>query len=154
MILAGDVGGTKVHLALYDFQGGTLRRVRDEKFPAQEFASLEAVVERVSGGDAPARRAQIAGGLLWVSGAGARRPAEADESAMDAGCRELSRSLGIEHIFLINDLEANGYGIPELAPDRSSRCMRAMPSAVGHRGLISAGTGLGEALLIWDGKHA
>jgi glucokinase len=28
-----------------------------------------------------------------------------------------AKSLGIEHIFLINDLEANGYGIPELAPE-------------------------------------
>ncbi len=31
MILAGDVGGTKVHLALYDFEGGKLKLVRDEK---------------------------------------------------------------------------------------------------------------------------
>ena len=35
MILAGDVGGTKVHLALYNFANGRLQPVRDEKFPAQ-----------------------------------------------------------------------------------------------------------------------
>src|ERR1035441_9266739 len=45
MILAGDVGGTKVHLALYDFECGRLKPVRDEKFPAPEFATLDAVVE-------------------------------------------------------------------------------------------------------------
>ena len=41
---------------------------------------------------------------------------------------------------------------PELAPDQIFCCMRAIQAAVGHRGLISAGTGLGEALLVWDGK--
>ncbi len=67
--------------------------------------------------------------------------------------RDLRGSLNIEHIFLINDLEANGYGIPELAPDAVHTLHPGDPSAVGHRGLVSAGTGLGEALLVWNGKH-
>jgi glucokinase len=66
--------------------------------------------------------------------------------------RELARSLGIENVFLINDLEANGYGIPELAPESVFTLHAGNAAAVGHRGLIAAGTGLGEALLIWDGK--
>ena len=37
MILAGDVGGTKVHLALYDFENGRLKAIRDQKYPAPEF---------------------------------------------------------------------------------------------------------------------
>jgi glucokinase len=60
--------------------------------------------------------------------------------------RDWTKSMGIEHIFLINDLEANGYGIPELAPDKVFTLLEGDPQAVGHRGLVSAGTGLGEAL--------
>ena len=66
--------------------------------------------------------------------------------------RLLQPSLGIEHIFLINDLEANGYGIPELAAESIFTLHTGDPAAEGHQGLIAAGTGLGEALLIWDGK--
>ena len=44
MILAGDVGGTKVHLALYDFIHGTLTHTRDEKFPAKDYSGLEEIV--------------------------------------------------------------------------------------------------------------
>src|ERR1700678_3556020 len=60
MILAGDVGGTKVHLALYDFANGRLKAIRDQKFPAHEFASLDEVVNKFLGaGDgAPAATAQ------------------------------------------------------------------------------------------------
>ena len=68
-------------------------------------------------------------------------------------CKELSKSLGIQHVFLINDLEANGYGIPELASDKIFTLHAGDETAIGHRGLIAAGTGLGQALLIWDGSH-
>jgi glucokinase len=53
---------------------------------------------------------------------------------------------------LINDLEANGYGIPELAAESLVTLHEGDAGAVGHRGLVSAGTGLGECLLIWDAK--
>ena len=43
MILAGDVGGTKVHLALYNFDSGKLKIIREHKYPAHEFASLDDV---------------------------------------------------------------------------------------------------------------
>ena len=66
--------------------------------------------------------------------------------------RDLAKSLGIEHMFLINDLEANGYGIPELAPESVVTLHVGNAAAVGNRGLIAAGTGLGEAMLVWDGK--
>ena len=46
MILAGDVGGTKVHLALYGFEQGELTHVRDEKFPAQEYHGLDVVAKK------------------------------------------------------------------------------------------------------------
>ncbi len=66
--------------------------------------------------------------------------------------RQLSLDLDIEHLFLINDLEANGYGIAELGPDQILSLSPGDSSMVGNRALIAAGTGLGESFLIWDGK--
>ena len=51
MILAGDVGGTKVHLALYDFIDGKLKHTRDERYPAKDFAGLEEIVRQFLGAD-------------------------------------------------------------------------------------------------------
>ena len=45
MILAGDVGGTKVHLALYDFIDGKLTHTRDQQYPAKEYSGLEEIVK-------------------------------------------------------------------------------------------------------------
>jgi glucokinase len=66
--------------------------------------------------------------------------------------RVLAQKLDINHLFLINDLEANGYGIPELSADKIFTLSVGDPSAAGNRGLIAAGTGLGEAVLVWNGK--
>ena len=51
MILAGDVGGTKVHLALYDFTDGKLSQTRDKQFPAKEYSGLEEIVKEFLGTD-------------------------------------------------------------------------------------------------------
>jgi len=149
MILAGDVGGTKVHLALYNFEGGRLKPVRDEKVPATEFATLDAVVKNFL---RPGESEQIVAACFGCPGPVRNGRLKLTNLPWTLDQRDLAKSLGIEHIFLINDLEANGYGIPELAPESIVTLHEGDAAEVGHRGLIAAGTGLGEALLIWDGK--
>jgi glucokinase len=152
MILAGDVGGTKVHLALYNFEGGRLKPVRDEKFPAHEFACLDDVVKKFLADGTGHEQSQIIAACFGCPGPVRDGRLKLTNLPWTLDVRDLQPSLGIEHIFLINDLEANGYGIPELAPESIFTLHAGDAAAIGHRGLIAAGTGLGEALLIWDGK--
>jgi glucokinase len=155
MILAGDVGGTKVHLSLYDFTGGRLHPIRDQKLAAHQFTSLDEAVNKFLRGDdnTPAtKREDILAACFGVPGPVRDGRLKLTNLPWVLDVRDLSRSLAIQHVFLINDLEANGYGIPELAPDKIFTLHDGDANAVGHRGLISAGTGLGEALLIWNGK--
>ncbi len=147
MILAGDVGGTKVHLALFDFIDGNLKNARDKQFPAREYAGLEAIVreflvtEKVTaacfGVPGPVRDGRLRlTNLPWT---------------LDR--RELARDLKIDHVFLINDLEASGYGIAELDNEQIYTLNEGDARQVGNRALISAGTGLGEGFIIWDGRN-
>jgi glucokinase len=152
MILAGDVGGTKVHLALYNFEAGRLKSVRDEKFPAPEFACLDDVVKKFLADGADTQQKEIVAACFGCPGPVRDGRLKLTNLPWTLDVRDLQPSLGIEHIFLINDLEANGYGIPELAPESIFSLHAGDAAAMGHRGLIAAGTGLGEALLIWDGK--
>ena len=146
MILAGDVGGTKVILALYRFENGNLVDVRSERYPARDYSGLEEIVKKFLGGDKPVEACfgvpgPVRGGRLRLT----NLPWTLDS-------KELSASLGIEHVFLINDLQANGYGIAELKPDQIATLSEGDASLTGNRALISAGTGLGQCLLIWNGK--
>jgi glucokinase len=133
-----------------------LQPVRKTKFPAHEYPSLEAVVNQfLSGatdGSAAVDRTQIQAACFGCPGPVRNGRLRLTNLPWVLDQHDLSRALNIEHIFLINDLEANGYGIPELAPEAIFTLLPGDPAGVGHRGLIAAGTGLGEALLIWDGK--
>lgn len=151
MILAGDVGGTKVHLALYNFAAGALVRLREEKFPAADFRCLDDVVNTFLGkGDE--NKEGIVASCFGCPGPVKDGRLKLTNLPWELDARDLQRTTGIEHIFLINDLEANGYGIPELGKDQIYTLHEGDVAGVGHRGLLSAGTGLGESVLIWDPK--
>jgi glucokinase len=152
MILAGDVGGTKVHLALYNFDNGRLQAIRDQKFQAHEFANLDDVVNKFLD-ICNEKRDGIFAACFGVPGPVRNGRLKLTNLPWTLDTHDLVKSLGIKHIFLINDLEANGYGIPELAPESIFTLHAGDPDASGHAGLMAAGTGLGEALLIWDGKR-
>ena len=145
MILAGDVGGTKVHLALYEFTNGKLEYSRDERYPAKEYSGLEEIVKEFLAAD------KVTAACFGVPGPVRNGRLRLTNLPWTLDSRELAVSLGITHVFLINDLEANGYGVAELATDQIYTLSEGDASQIGNRALIAAGTGLGEGLLIWNG---
>ena len=146
MILAGDVGGTKVHLALYDFINGNLQYTRDERYPAKDYSGLEEIVKEFLGGDQPTSA------CFGVPGPVRDGRLRLTNLPWTLDSRELAAHLKIDHVFLINDLEANGYGVAELKADQIYTLAEGDASQIGNRALIAAGTGLGEGILAWNGK--
>ena len=146
MILAGDVGGTKVHLALYEFIDGKLEHSRDQRFAAKEYSGLEEIVKEFLGAQ------KVTAACFGVPGPVRNGRLRLTNLPWTLDSHELSANLGITHVFLINDLEANGYGVAELSADQIYTLSEGDVSQIGNRALIAAGTGLGEAMLIWNGR--
>jgi len=146
MILAGDVGGTKVDLALYDFINGKLQYTRDKVYKAKDYPGLEVIVKEFLGAD------KVSAACFGVPGPVRDGRLRLTNLPWTLDSRELSKNLGIDHVFLINDLEANGYGIAELTPEQIYTLAEGDASQTGNRALIAAGTGLGQGLLIWNGR--
>ncbi|HEV2275689.1 MAG TPA: glucokinase [Acidobacteriaceae bacterium] len=153
MILAGDVGGTKVELALYEFSLGHLTPIREQRYAAREFSGLEKIVKKfLAASDlTAAQRASLTAACFGVPGPVRQGRLKLTNLPWELDSRKLAADLKIDHVYLINDLEANGYGIPELAPEQIFTLSKGDPSATGNRALMSAGTGLGEAVLVWNG---
>jgi len=146
MILAGDVGGTKVHLALFDFTDGEVKHMRDQQYPAKEYAGLEQIVKEFVVNE------KVTSACFGVPGPVRDGRLRLTNLPWTLDSRELATHLKIDYVFLINDLQANGYGIAELGADQVYTLSEGDSRQVGNRGLISAGTGLGEAFLVWDGR--
>jgi glucokinase len=147
MILAGDVGGTKVHLGLYDFIDGKLKVTRDQQYPAKQYSGLEEIVREFLGSD------KATAACFGVPGPVRDGRLRLTNLPWTLDSRELAAGLLIEHVFLINDLEANGYGVAELSADQIFTLSEGDVRQMGNRALIAAGTGLGEGFLVWDGHH-
>jgi glucokinase len=146
MILAGDVGGTKVHLALYDFTNGKLTYSRDKQYPAKEYSGLEVIAKEFLGSD------KVTAACFGVPGPVRDGRLRLTNLPWTLDSRELSAGLSIQHVFLINDLEANGYGIAELSADQIYTLGEGDARQIGNRALLAAGTGLGEGFLVWNGR--
>src|ERR1019366_416698 len=146
MILAGGVGGTKVNLALYDFIDGNLKHARDKQYPAKEYSGLEEIVKEFIVSE------KVTAACFGVPGPVRDGRLRLTNLPWTLDSRELALGLGIQHVFLINDLEANGYGIAELSAEQIYTLSEGDPGQIGNRALIAAGTGLGEGLLTWNGR--
>jgi len=147
MILAGDVGGTKVDLALYDFTNGKLTYTRDKIYRAKDYSGLEAIVKEFLSSD------KVTAACFGVPGPVRDGRLRLTNLPWTLDSRELSANLGIQHVFLINDLEANGYGVAELADGQIFTLNEGDPSQIGNRALLAAGTGLGQCFLVWNGHR-
>lgn len=149
MILAGDVGGTNTRLAIIQAEGGGLKIVAEEIFPSREHVGLEGVLRKfISSHPIPVERAGFG-----VAGPVRNGRCEATNLPWVVDARQVARELGLEDVGLINDLEANAYGIVVLRPEDFLTLNAGAPDAEGNQAIIAAGTGLGEAGLYWDGKH-
>ena len=148
LILAGDIGGTKTHVALFSFQDNNLKAELEKTFPSQEYSGLEPILEEFfATGKHPIGRASfgIAGPLVD----GKVNPPNLDWVVDPLS---LAKTLGLPSVSLLNDLEAAAYGIFTLTPEEFLVLNEGVIRRPGNKVLIAAGTGLGETIIFDDGK--
>lgn len=148
MILAGDIGGTKTNLAFFSADRGHLTVATEGSFLSKNYPSLEAVIREFVTGE-PLRDVNAAFG---VAGPVIDGRCEATNLPWVIDARVLEATLGLRRVTVMNDLEATAYGIPALKPEEVLVLNEGRPHPGGNMALIAAGTGLGEAILSWDGQ--
>jgi glucokinase len=174
MILAGDIGGTKTHLALFDWTSGRVEAARQRTYQSGDFVSFEEVLADFLKPPEPPVEHPEADQPLAESVAVAE-PGEAP--VIDAACvgvagpvidnrckttnlpwvvdgAIIADRFQIKRVRLLNDLEATAYGLLVLTPDETVTLNKGTaPAAKQAIALIAAGTGLGESILFWDGRR-
>jgi glucokinase len=149
IVLAGDVGGTKTNLALYDRRGSGLIPVRETSLQSRQFDSLEAAIQRfLESGP----RQTIDAACLGVAGPVVEGRCVATNLPWIIDEQALSRAIPAAKVRLLNDLEAAGYGVLVL-PANELRTLQAGVPKRGSMAVIAAGTGLGEAMIVREGER-
>ena len=100
----------------------TTSQPRDERYPAKEYSGLEEIVKEFLGSET------VTAACFGVPGPVRDGRLRLTNLPWTLDSRELAADCGIQHVFLINDLEANGYGIAELTPDQIYTLSEGDPS--------------------------
>ena len=145
MILAGDVGGTKCNLAVYSFSDQTPEAGFAKSYPSADFAGLEAVAAAFLG-ELGAARPKIRAACFGIAGPVVDERVDTTNLPWSIAAADLRRVLQTENVFLINDLEATGYGVLNLPPAKFVILNQGRSDPGGQAALIAAGTGLGESV--------
>jgi glucokinase len=148
MILAGDIGGTNARLAYFQAQNGHLTVAAEGVFPSREHRGLDEIVAKFV--EVQGERPDMA--CFGVAGPVRNARVETSNLPWTVEASRLASELQLPSTLLINDLEANAWGIASLQEKDLVALNRVKGKPVGNQAAISAGTGLGEAGLYWDGK--
>ena len=147
MILAGDIGGTNTRLAYFEAHEGRPKPLMTEVYPSGKHASFDEIVHEF----VDAHEERITGACFVIAGSIKNGVCETPNLPWVVVSRSLADQLGLERVELVNDLEANAHGISALEDQGFVVLNPGTPNPSGNCALISAGTGLGEAGLHWEG---
>lgn len=147
MILAGDIGATHSRLAAFRPEGNKLPLVVEKIYDSQNHPGLADIVGNfVRSEGIPAQSACFA-----VAGPVRGGKSKISNLPWTIESRDLAKQLNLRSVGLINDLEAYAYGLDSLESKDFVTLHEGSEDAEGNTAVISAGTGLGEAGLLWDG---
>lgn len=178
MILAGDIGGTKTYLGLFEPSTNGVESVREEKFWNSDFESLEEILTEFL--NAPPKdpdETEDPEELLDDDETSTTATESSTQISIDAACfgiagpiqnnrcratnlpwvidgHTLTKHLDTSTVRLLNDVEAMAYGVLVLGEDETELVHGpATTKSDATKGLVAPGTGLGEAILFWDGHR-
>ncbi|HKQ03932.1 MAG TPA: glucokinase [Blastocatellia bacterium] len=146
MILAGDIGGTKTNLGLFDTADGALSLAAQQSYPSRGHVGLETIVSKFL----EDKTVRIRAACFGVAGPIVDEQVVTPNLPWIVSADGLSRALGLERVTLINDLEATAHGIAALKADEFFTLNEGIATP-GNAALVAAGTGMGVASLFWNG---
>ncbi|KAA3659319.1 MAG: glucokinase [Chloroflexi bacterium] len=149
MLLAGDIGGTKTVLALFEItqEGLSLEPVAHKIFPSDQYDSLEVIIEAFLQG----LDETIEAASFGVAGPVVNGRAQITNLPWVIDTAVIQQTLNIERVVLLNDLESIANAVPYLNLETELVTLSpGTPKEKGAKAVIAPGTGLGEAFLVWE----
>jgi glucokinase len=150
MILAGDIGGTKTNLALFERLDNTLTVRFQHQFASRDFSTFSEVIAAF---EQQSNFSNISAACFGIAGPVIEGRCRTTNLPWDIAASDLHVQLKTHKVRLLNDLEATAYGMLYLKEDEFLELNPSGRAVAGNRGVIAAGTGLGEAMLFFDGTQ-
>jgi glucokinase len=149
IVLAGDIGGTKMHLALFIEDSVRPRILVSETYLSREVDSFEHIL-----GDFVSRHSKpISAACFGVAGPVFEGESHLVNLSWVISAKQLKARFGWERVSVLNDLTVTAMSVSRLSDKELSILNSGQEKKNGNIGLVAPGTGLGQALLIYGDRN-
>ena len=150
VVLAGDVGGTKTSVGLFVTGKKRPEPLVVESFASREAPHLENIVEQFL----KSHPASISSACFGIAGPVINGRCRATNLPWVVSEAQMKRRFHWRHVRLFNDLAAAAVAVPLLRRSEQVFLNKGIVQKKGNLALLSPGTGLGQAMLIYkDGVY-
>ena len=156
IVLAGDIGGTKTNLGIFNIEHNQVQSLLESTWSSADYNSLDEIIEQFllqidELSTEFIENLQFRNACFGVAGPVTNNFCQLTNLPWDIDGEKIKRHFNLESVSLLNDLEANAWGIAALQEDDFITLNQGDDQAQGNISIIAAGTGLGEAAMFWDG---
>jgi len=148
LILAGDIGATKTNLGYFKLKKGVLKSKKISSFSSGDYQDLKSILKKFM----KDQDAELHGACFGIAGPIIKGVCKATNLPWVVDKEVLKRILKIRKVSLINDMQATANGIQVLPKKAFAVLNPGDPEPKGNIAVLAAGTGLGEGMLLWNGK--
>jgi glucokinase len=154
IVLAGDIGGTNTRLAIYDVPPAGVRGLEplfEHTYPSAAHGSLDVIADRfLEEAAAKIGTCQVESACFGIAGPIEHNICRATNIPWVVDGNALAQRLGIARVVLVNDFYAAALGVTAVGPEHLVALGGDPPVAHGPMAVLGAGTGLGQAFLLWS----
>jgi glucokinase len=155
-VLAGDIGGTNARLTIYETRADVVgAALFEHTYPSRSYPSLDVIVDEfvVAAAAKIGTAASVGNACLGIAGPIENNMCRATNLPWIVDGRTLAQRLGIARVTLVNDFTAAALGVTAVGPDQLVALGGGPPVPHGPIAVLGAGTGLGQAFLLWSAAH-
>jgi len=144
-VLVADIGGTNARFSVWSACGS--EEICNWSCQTSVHASFESCLEQLL---SETQIDEFDAACFAVAGVVSNDSCTLTNIGWTVDAKTIKSSFNIRKVKVINDFEAVGYGIFELKPEDIMELHQGEPASTGPIAVLGPGTGLGEAILLWD----
>lgn len=153
-VLAGDIGGTKTNIGIFAVDNNKVQSLLEASWISADFASLEEILEQfIVLVNKQTKVLPFNTACFGIAGPVKNHYCQVTNLPWIVDAEKIKQQFSWQSMSLLNDLEANAWGIAALDKEDFISLQNGDDSIKANASIIAAGTGLGEAGLFWDGKQ-
>ena len=153
MIIAGDVGGTKARIGLFERRAGKVELLVSEQYVSKEFSSLQAIISRFMEKHGDSTRGKLEAACFGLPGPVVNGRVKVTNLPWEVAMVDVGKALNLSKVKLVNDLVSTAAAIPNFSPS-SLTTIYDDPTSTDRAGscvVVAPGTGLGHSLIHREG---